>query len=128
MQKAKIRFDNVFDAQKHVTETGLAHQRRKRLAVICDRRGHRLDRVIDRVQAGLDDRVAQPLEAFDVQREVVVDDEDAAGSVVACVADVGEHAVERKLIEVSPAHLDDRAEAAVERAAARGFDGIGLPA
>ena len=42
--------------------------------------------------------------------------------------DIGEHALEREGVEVPAAHLDDRAEAAVERAAARGLDDIHLAA
>ena len=38
--------------------------------------------------------------------------------------DVGEHALEVEAVEVAAAHLDDRAEAAVERAAARGLDDV----
>ena len=34
------------------------------------------------------------------------------------------HAVDREAVEVAAAHLDDRAEAAVERAAARGLDDV----
>ena len=42
--------------------------------------------------------------------------------------DVGEHALDRIRVEVAAAHLDDRAEAAVEGAAARGLDDVDLPA
>jgi len=42
--------------------------------------------------------------------------------------DVGQDAVEGEGVEVAPAHLDDRAEAAIERAAARGFHHVDLPA
>ena len=44
------------------------------------------------------------------------------------VGDVGEHALDRIRMKVAAAHLDDRAEAAVERAAARGFDDVDRPA
>ena len=40
------------------------------------------------------------------------------------VANVGQHAIERVSMKVAPAHLDDRAEAAVEGASARGFHHI----
>ena len=63
-----------------------------------------------------------------LRRDVVVDDEDGARAVVAGVANVGQHAVERVGVEVAAAHLDDRAEAAIEGAAARGLDHVDLPA
>ena len=44
------------------------------------------------------------------------------------VGDVGDHARDREAVKVAAAHLDDRAEAAVERAAARGFDDVDLRA
>ena len=49
-------------------------------------------------------------------------------AVGARVADVVEHAAEVEDVEVAAAHLDDRAEAAVEGAAARGLDHVHLPA
>ena len=42
--------------------------------------------------------------------------------------DVGHDAVDAVRMEVPAAHLDDRAEAAVERAAARRLDDVDLPA
>ena len=44
------------------------------------------------------------------------------------VGDVGDHARRSEAVEVAPAHLDDRAEAAVEGAAARGLDDVDLAA
>src|SRR5205807_5369297 len=49
-------------------------------------------------------------------------------AVIASVANVVEHAVERVSMKVAAAHLDDGAETAIEGAAARGFDYIHLPA
>src|SRR6185503_8912879 len=72
-----------------------------------------------------------PTECFesrDVDRDVVVDDEDRASAACPCVADVVNHALDRQAMEVAAAHLDDRAEAAVERAAARGLDDVDGPA
>src|SRR4029079_5657576 len=70
----------------------------------------------------------QRLEARDVDRDVVVDEEDRAGATRARVGDVVEDAIEREPVKVPPSHLDDRAEAAIERAAARRFDDVDLPA
>ena len=42
--------------------------------------------------------------------------------------DVGDHALDRRTMKVPPAHLDDRAEAAVERAAAGRLDDVDLAA
>ncbi len=96
--------------------------------MVGDRRRHRLHHVLDVVEARLDDRVAQRLEAAHVERDVVVHDEHRAGPVLARVADVGDHPLEPAAVEVAAAHRDDRAEAAVERAAARGLDRVdGLP-
>src|SRR5262249_34999606 len=61
-----------------------------------------------------------------VQRDVVVHQEDRPRPVIARVADVGQDAVESEGVKVPPAHLDDRAEAAIERATARGLDDIDL--
>src|SRR4029453_8805405 len=62
----------------------------------------------------------------DVQRDVVVDQEDRPRSVIARVADVSQDAVEGEGMEVAPAHLDDRAKAANESTAARGFHDVDL--
>ena len=60
------------------------------------------------------------------ERDVVVDEEDGPRAAATRVADVGEDALDRIGVEVAPAHLDDRAEAAVERAAARGLHDVDL--
>ena len=57
-----------------------------------DRRRHPLHDVIDVVQAGLDDRAAQRFEPRDVDRNVVVDEEDDARAAAPRVADVVEDA------------------------------------
>ena len=68
------------------------------------------------------------LEALHVERDVVVHQEDRPGAVSPRVGDVGQHAVDRIRMEVAAAHLDDRAEAAVEGAPARGLDDVHRPA
>ena len=126
-RKCEIVLQNVFDPEKDVAESRLAHQRRQRLAMHRDGRGHRLHGVDDVVQAGIDDGLAERLEALDVEADVVVDDENGAGAVVAGVANVGQHAVEGVSMKVAAAHLDDGAEAAIEGAAARRLDHVDRP-
>ena len=88
------------------------------------RRRHPLHDVAQVVQVRLDDRFAEGLEAAHVERDVVVDQEDDLRAVIARVGDVGDHASHLAGVEVPAAHLDDRAEAAVERAPARGLDHV----
>ncbi len=128
LRTSQIAFENIFDAEKNVAEAGAAHQRGESLAVIRDGRGHGLHEIVDLVQSGGDDGLAQRLEPLDVQSDVVVDQKNGARAVIAGVANVGQHAVERVSMEVAAAHLDDRTEAAIEGAAARGLDYIHLPA
>src|SRR5437762_10183799 len=92
------------------------------------RGSHRLDGVVDVVQAGIDDRLAQRLEAFHVEHDVVVYDKDRSRASIVSVANVGDHAIERVSEEVAPAHLDDRTEAAIEGAPSRRFDHVNLTA
>src|SRR5262249_12011012 len=92
--------------------------------VIGNGRGHPLDEVLNVVQAGLDDRPAKRLKTVDVEGDVVIDHEKCLGSVLAGVADVGQDSVERIGMEVAPTHRDDRAETAIEGAAARSFDHV----
>ncbi len=128
LQELEIVFENVFDAEKHITESRSPHQRRQRIAMHRDGRCHRLHGVDNVVQAGIDDGLAERLKALDVEADVVVDDEDGAGAVIAGVANVGQDAIECVGVKVAAAHLDDGAEAAIEGAAARGLDHINWPA
>ena len=57
---------------------------------------------MDVVEARRDDRAAQPFEARDVQRDVVVDDEDRARAARPGVGDVGEHALEPNVWKLRP--------------------------
>jgi len=127
LQEREVVLEDVLDPEKHVAETGLPHQGRELLAVRRNRGRHPLHHVIDVGEAGVDDRLAEDLEALDVQRDVVVDDEDGPRAAAPRVGDVGNHPRDWKAVEVPPAHLDDRAEAAVERAAARRLDDIHRP-
>ena len=52
----------------------------------------------------------------------------ASRAAAARVGDVGQHPFDAEGVEVASAHLDDRAETAVERAAARRFDDVDLAA
>src|SRR5208282_1102901 len=90
--------------------------------------GHGLHEVIQLVQPGGDDGLAQRLEAPHVQRYVIVDQENRSSAVIAGIANVRQHAVERVSKEVAAAHLDDGTETAIVGAAARGLDYVHLPA
>src|SRR5207248_2289694 len=63
-----------------------------------------------------------------VERDVVVDDEDRPRAVLVSVAYVGDHAVKRVGVKIPPAHFDDRTEAAIVGAPARGLDHVYRPA
>src|SRR5207237_8116007 len=89
---------------------------------------HRLDEIFDRVQATRDDAPAQGLEAPDVERNVVVDQENGLGASTSRVRNIGENPLDRVRVEVAPAHFNDRTETAVEGAAARGFNHVDLAA
>ncbi len=118
LRKFEIAFENIFDAEETVAESGAAHQRGESFSVIGDGRGHGLDEIVDLVQSGGDDGFAESFEAFYVQGDVVIDQEDGAGAVIAGVANVGEDAIERVGMEVAAAHFNDGAEAAIVGAAA----------
>ena len=127
-EEREILVEDVFDAEEHVAEARAAHQRRKRRAMLRDGRRHRLDDVIQVVEAAVDDRATERLEPLDIERDVVVDEEDRARAVPACVGDVGQDAIDAVDMKVPAAHLDDRAEAAVVGATARGLDDVDRPA
>ena len=93
-----------------------------------DWRRHSLHDVIDVVEAGLDDRAAQGFEPRDINRDVVVDEEDDARAPVPRIADVVDHPGNREAVKIAAPHLDDRAEAAVEGAAPRCFDDVDVSA
>src|SRR5262245_19285080 len=71
--------------------------------------------------------MAQSFEAAHVKRDVVVDDEDRSRAVISGIADICDDPIKRISMEVPASHLDDRAEAAIVGASARGFDHIHLP-
>src|SRR5215475_16067200 len=78
------------------------------------------------VQASVDDGLAECCKAPDVEGDIIVDEEDRTGAMVARVADVRQHPVQGVRMKVATAHRDDRAEAAVEGAAAGGLDHVDL--
>ena len=90
------------------------------------RRRHRLHEILDIVEPGVDNRLAQLREAADVERDVVVDQKDGPGAAASRIGDVGDHALDGIDVKVAAAHLDDRAEAAIVRAPSRRFDDIDL--
>ncbi len=78
------------------------------------------------MQPGSNDCLTQSLEALHIQRNVVIDQENGSCPVIAGVANVGQHSVERISMEVAAAHLDDRTETAIESTTARGFNYVHL--
>src|SRR5208337_1634428 len=69
----------------------------------------------------------QRFKAVNVERNVVVNDEQSTCARLPGIAYVGEHSVERVSMKVAAAHLDDGAETAIEGAPARGLDDVHLP-
>ena len=47
LQERQVLVEDVLDAEEHIAETGLAHQRRQLARRARHRRGHRLDEVVD---------------------------------------------------------------------------------
>src|SRR5690242_6261936 len=79
------------------------------------------------IETRTDDRFAHLLKAHDVEHDVVVHEENGPCTVPLSVADIFDDAVHCKNVKISTAHFDDRTKAAIERAAARGFDHIDRP-
>ena len=59
-----------------------------------------------------------------VQRDVVIDDKDGARPVIVGIPNVRNHAIGVVGVKIASPHLDDRTEAAIERAAPRRLDDI----
>ena len=77
LEEREVLVEDVLDAEEHVAEPGRAHAARQLVAARGDRARHALDDVVDVVQARGDDRRRTgALKRADVQRDVVVDDED----------------------------------------------------
>src|SRR4249920_1122862 len=89
-QELEIAFQDVFDPQKNVAESRPAHQGCECFAVVGDSGRHRLDKVVQLVQPGLDDGMAKRFETMYVERNVVVDQKDGASAVVPGVSDVSQ--------------------------------------
>ena len=123
-EEAEIVVQDVFDPEEDVAEARPAHERRQCGAVSGDGRRHGLHEVVEVVEAGVDDGAAERLEPPDVQRDVVVHQENRPRPMIAGVADVRQDPVEGEGVEVAAAHLDYRTEATVEGAAPRGFHHI----
>ena len=128
-QEREVFVEDVLDAEEDVAKARLPHQRRQRA-----RRGSRSTRSSPARCSGCRSGPASTiawhkrLEPRDVERDVVVDQEDRARAAAPRVGDVRQDAREVEGVEVAPAHLDDRAEAAVVGAAARGLDDVDRPA
>ena len=91
LQEREILVQDVLDAEKDVSESGLLHQRRKRLAVRGNRGSHCLHEVVDPVQSGGNDRATELLEPIRVERDVVVDEKDRARASRVGVRNVIDH-------------------------------------
>src|SRR5262245_62744012 len=89
-QESKIVFEDVLDPEKHVAETGGAHGARQRLAGRRNRGRHPLHDVVDVVQTGAGDRLAQRLETRRVESDVVVDEENRPAAATAGSGELGE--------------------------------------
>ena len=120
--------ENVFDPEEHIPEAGLPHQRCERFAVVGDARCHRLDDVVNAVELFFDNLPAQPLESVDVQSDIVINEKDSPSPVVVRITDIRNDPAEIVRLKITPSHFDDRAEAAIERAASRSFHHIHLAA
>src|SRR5258708_33078398 len=92
------------------------------------RRGHSLNEVVQVVEPGVDDGMAKLFKAADIQRDVVVYEEDRSGTMHFRIADVGDDAVKRISMKITTTHFDDGAETTVIGAAARSLDDICLAA
>ena len=95
--------------------------------MLRQRGGHGLDGVVDIVEPGAGNRFAQPREALHVEGDVVVDEEDRLGAVPLRIGNIGKDPLDWVGMEVAAAHLDDRAEAAIEGAAAGRLDDVDAP-
>src|SRR5579862_3969026 len=125
-QEMEIALQYVFDPQKNITESGLAHQGSKCFAMGGNGRGHGLNKVVQLVEPSVDDGVAERLETMYVERDVVVHQKNRASAVVSRVTDIRQDSVELVGVKVATAHFDDRAETAIVSAAARGLNHIHL--
>ena len=95
LEEREVLVEDVLDAEEHVAESGAPHQRRQRRAVLrrsATSSPARCSRC--RRSPASTIALAERLEPRDVERDVVVDEEDRARAARARVGDVGEHALE----------------------------------
>src|SRR2546430_17291782 len=78
------------------------------------------------VQPGIYNCPAKRLETRHVEGDVVINQKNRLGAVLSCIAYILEHPLERIRVELTTAHRDNRAETAIERTTARGFDNVDL--
>src|SRR5437016_14236323 len=78
------------------------------------------------VQPGVYDCPAKRLEARHVEGNVVINEKNSRRAVVSSVADVLDYPFEGISVELATAHRDNRAETAIKRTTARGFDDVDL--
>src|SRR6266478_8379437 len=115
-QEVEVALQDILDPEEHVAEARLTHHGGEARTMTGNSRRHRLHDVLEAVEARIDDGAAQRFEPSDIERDVVVDQEDGLRPMGPRIADVSQDPIEGIRVEIAPAHLDDRAEAAVERA------------
>src|SRR5262249_29728499 len=106
-EKVEILLEDVFDPEKHVSEASLAHQRCQGISVVCNRRCHRLQRILHLVETRFNDRPAESLKAMYVERDVVINDENRPCAVLLGVSNIRKDTVERVGMEITSSHFYD---------------------
>src|SRR5687768_12300792 len=101
LEEIEVALENILDAEEVIPESGALHQGCQRLAMLRKRRRHPLYEVLDVVEAGVDNRLAQQSEAAYVERDVVVDQEDGPGAVASRIGDVGDYALDRIDVKIA---------------------------
>src|SRR5690349_9193719 len=93
-QELKVFFKDVLNSQEHILESRFSHQRSKCFTVVRDGRSHPLNDIFDVVQTSSDNGLAQLFETMNIQRDVVIDQEDGLCAMLASVANIREHSIE----------------------------------
>jgi hypothetical protein len=124
MQEFEVALQHVFYSQENIAKPCAVHKRSQSLSMICYWRGHSLNEVVQGIEPGVDDGMAKPFKSADIQRNVIVYEEDRSGTMHLA----SRNAVKRISVKITTAHFDDGAEATVMGAAARSLDDICLAA
>src|SRR5215831_17655386 len=91
-----------------------------------NRGGHGLNVIFQVIEARIDDGFAKGFKTRHVERYVVIDEKDSPRAMLTGVANVCDHAFDRKGMKIPAAHFDDRTKAAIKGASARGLHDIDL--